>query len=210
MFLPRLTRRALIGSGLAATATLSAGASLAQEAQAPRLTGDMVKGDPDAPVTVVEYASFTCPHCKTFHEQVFPRINEEFIETGKVRFILREVYFDRYGLWAGMLARCGGEDRYFGMVDMIFANQSSWPRGNDPAEVASNLFAMGRQAALTDAQMDACLQDGEWAQTLVEQYQTNASADDVTGTPSFVIDGEKYSNMGYSEFERVLNEKLGS
>jgi len=210
MVLPRLSRRALIGSGIAATATFTAGLSTAQEAQMPRLTGDVVKGDPDAPVTVIEYASFTCPHCKSFHENVYPQIEANFIETGKVKFILREVYFDRYGLWAGMMARCGGEERYFGLVDLIFAEQGTWPRSSDPTEVAQNLFALGRQAALSDQEMDACLQDAEWAKSLVEDYQTNANADSVTGTPSFVINGEKYGNMGYGEFERVLNEKLGS
>ncbi|RMH43901.1 MAG: DsbA family protein [Alphaproteobacteria bacterium] len=170
---------------------------------------DMALGAADAPVTVVEYASFTCPHCRRFHEEVFPQIRKNYIDTGKVRFILREVYFDRYGLWAAMVARCDGGMRYFGMVDLIFDKQREWTQG-EPAEVAANLRKLGRLAGLSDEKLDACLQDGETAKALVAAYQTNAQRDGIEGTPTFIINGEKYSNMGYEDFARVLDEKLGA
>ena len=170
---------------------------------------DHVLGEDDAPITIVEYASFTCPHCARFHTDVYPDLKANFIETGKVRFILREVYFDKYGLWAGMLARCGGPDRYYGIADLLLNKQSEWARGDD-ATIAQNLYRIGRQAGLEDATMQACLQDNDMARKLVADYQEKAGADDVSATPTFIVDGEKMSNMSYSEFEAVLNDRLGN
>ena len=89
-------------------------AALAQDVDK-SLVQEMTLGAEDAPITVVEYASYTCPHCKTFHENVFKDLKSNYIDTGKVRFIYREAYFDRYALWAALVARCGGEMKYFGL-----------------------------------------------------------------------------------------------
>jgi protein-disulfide isomerase len=185
-------------------------AAEAQEAAEIDTSGvvEMALGAEDAPVTVVEYASFTCPHCATFHAQVLPQLMESYVETGQVRFVHREVYFDRYGLWAGMVARCGGEDRYFGIAELIYERQREWTRG-EPTEVVDNLRRIGKTAGLTDAQLDACLSDGDKAQTLVAWYQQNAEADGIDATPSFVIDGETYANMPYADFAELLDSKLG-
>ncbi len=169
---------------------------------------EMALGPEDAAVTVIEYASFTCPHCATFHEQVLPQLKESYVDTGQVRFVHREVYFDRYGLWAGMVARCGGEERYFGIADLIYERQREWTRG-EPTEVVDKLRRIGKTAGLTDEQLDACLSDGQKAQTLVAWYQQNAEADGIDATPSFVIDGETFSNMSYADFAEILDEKLG-
>lgn len=203
----RLTRRSALATGLAGAATLAA----PLRAQGTREVIEMSKGADDAPVTVVEYASFTCPHCATFHKNVYPEIRANFIETGKVRFVMREVYFDKYGLWAGMLARCGGEIRYFGIVDLIFDEQSSWlaPRPDDRGVIAE-LFALGRRAGMTDGQMEACMNDRAFAEALVAEYQKNAEADNIQGTPSFLINGRMESNMSYADFERLLNAELES
>lgn len=168
---------------------------------------EMQLGNPDADVTVVEYASFTCPHCRTFHDTVFDELKENYIDTGKINFVYREVYFDRYGLWAAMVARCGGADRYFGIADLIYEQQEEWVQG-EPAEIVANLRRIGKTAGLDDDQLDTCLGDAEKAQALVETYQANAEADEITSTPSFVIDGTKYSNMSYDEFSSILDEKL--
>jgi protein-disulfide isomerase len=169
---------------------------------------EMALGAEDAPITVVEYASFTCPHCANFHTAVFKDLKENYIDTGKVRFVHREVYFDRLGLWAGMTARCGGPDRYFGIADLLYQQQSEWVGSGNPTEVADNLRRIGRLAGLGDEQIDACLQDGEKAQALVASYQQNADADDISGTPSFIINGEKYSNMNFRDFSAVLDRIL--
>lgn len=202
----RSLRAPLAAAGLALLAvTVSTVAAPAQEAE----IREMTMGSDDAPVTVVEYASFTCPHCANFHEDVLGDLKRDYIDTGKVRFVYREVYFDRFGLWAAMVARCGGGDRYFGIADMIYATQSEWTSGGDPATIVGNLRRIGKTAGLTDAQLDACLTDSDKAEALVAWYQENAEADDITSTPSFVIDGEKYGNMSFADFSEVLDEKLG-
>ncbi|PWG16421.1 DsbA family protein [Salibaculum griseiflavum] len=185
------------------------GAALAQDAEydASQII-EMVKGAEDAPVEVIEYASFTCPHCANFHDNQYPQIEENYIDTGKVRFVYREVYFDRPGLWASMVARCGGEERFFGITDLIYERQDEWARRESGEEIISDLRRIGKVAGLTDEDLDACLTDGETAQNLYGWYLANAEADDVQGTPSFVINGEKYSNMSYDDFAAILDEKL--
>ncbi|WP_432448596.1 DsbA family protein [Aliiroseovarius marinus] len=169
---------------------------------------DMALGDDAAPVTVVEYASFTCPHCANFHEDVFKKLKSEYVDSGKVKFIHREVYFDRYGLWAGMIARCGGDARYFGLIDLIYQGQEEWIADGTPATILENLKKIGRTTGMSNDEMDACLQNEEMAQSMVAAYQANAGADEITGTPSFIINGEKYSNMSYGDFAEILDEKL--
>ncbi|WP_371061045.1 DsbA family protein [Rhodosalinus sp. 5P4] len=169
---------------------------------------EMALGDPDAPVTVIEYASFTCPHCASFHTGPFEQIKENYVDTGKVRFIHREVYFDKYGMWASLIARCAGPDRYFGIVDLIYDGQSEWSRAGSDLAIANELRKIGRMAGMDNDRIEACLTDADKLRTLVAWYQENATEHDIEATPSFVIDGEKYSNMGYSDFARILDEKL--
>lgn len=168
---------------------------------------EMELGRPDAPVTMIEYASFTCPHCATFHATVLPQLKSDYIDTGKVRFIYRDVYFDRFGLWAALVARCE-PTRFFGVTDLIYSQQRDWFGTGDPASVAENLRKIGLVAGLDTAQLDACFADQAKAEALVAWFQTNATADDVTSTPSLVIDGEKYPNMSYADLKVILDEKL--
>jgi len=169
---------------------------------------EMSMGDPDAPVTVIEYASFTCPHCATFHSNVLPRLRETYIETGRIHYVTREVYFDPYGLWAGLLARCGDGERYFGIVDLLFSQQREWAASNDGAVVANNLRRLGRIAGFSNDEIDACLENRDLAQALVAAYQQNAGRDNIRGTPSFVINGELHPNMSFADFSRVLDGLL--
>jgi protein-disulfide isomerase len=170
---------------------------------------DMVLGNADAPITIVEYASFTCPHCAAFHEAVFKDLKKDYIDTGKVKFIYREVYFDRYGLWAAMLARCGGETRYFGINAMLFEQQKEWAGTDDAAAAVENLRKIGRTAGMDDATIDACMQDAAMAQALVLKYEENSKKDEVTSTPTIFINGERHSNMSYEDLKAILDEKLG-
>ncbi len=171
---------------------------------------EMTLGNPDADVTVIEYASFTCPHCRNFHENVFKDLKANYIDNGKIHFVYREVYFDRFGLWAAMLARCAGEERYFALANLIYQTQSDWTAGGDPAEIADKLRKLGLTAGMSKEEIDVCLQDGDKARALVAVYQENAKADDVNSTPTFIIDGKKYGNMNYAEFAAILDERLGS
>lgn len=181
--------------------------ALANVAQAQEVEiTEMQIGNPEATVTVTEYASFTCPHCANFHKNQFQELKTNYIDTGKINFVYREVFFDRYGLWASMVARCD-ESKYFGISDLIYNGQSAWSKGT-PAEIADNLRKIGRVAGLSEDQLDACLTDADKAQSLFAWFKVNAEADDISSTPTFMINGEQYSNMDYSEFAAILDEKL--
>ncbi len=166
---------------------------------------DMAQGAEDAPVTVIEYASFTCPHCEDWHSTSYPQLKQDYIDSGKVRFVYREVYFDRPGLWASMIARCGGEQKYFGISDMLYEQQSQWAAGGDPAAIAANLRRIGLSAGLEEAQLDACMSDGRTAQTLVAWFEENATRDEITATPTFLINGEKHSNMAFADMAEIID-----
>jgi len=172
---------------------------------------EMVLGNPDAEVTVVEYASFTCPHCASFHAGSFKDLKKDFIDTGKIKFVYREVYFDRQGLWAAIVARCGegAENRYFGIADMIYENQRAWARQEDPAAIVDSLRRFGKTAGLTDTQLDQCFSDADTAQKLYARYLQLAEEDSVKSTPTFIINGDLYSNMPYAEMAEVINAALG-
>jgi protein-disulfide isomerase len=188
------------------------GAAFAQEADAAEVDTstvvEMVLGSPDAPVTIVEYASYTCPHCATFHANQFKQLQADYIDTGKVQFIYREVYFDRFGLWASMVARCGGEMRFFGITEMLYAQQQDWIAGGDPVAISENLRRIGRTAGMDDATLEACLTDETLAQTLVAWFQENAAADGVESTPTLIIDGVRHSNMAYDELAAIIEAAL--
>ena len=169
---------------------------------------DMVQGAEDAPITVIEYASFTCPHCARFHSDVYKLLRKNYIDTGKIKFIFREVYFDKYGMWASMIARCSGPDRFFGMTDLILNSQNTWARAGDDLAIVEALRKIGRLSGMEDAALDSCLQDGDKLRALVGWYKENAQRDGIQSTPSFLIDGQPYKNMNYEEFAKILDEKL--
>ncbi|WP_170360782.1 DsbA family protein [Ruegeria arenilitoris] len=171
---------------------------------------EMVQGAEDAPVEIIEYASYTCPHCANFHQGPYKQLKKEYIDTGKVKFIYREVYFDRYGIWASMVARCGGPEKFFGITDLIYQGQSEWTRAGGPAEIVEELRKIGRLAGLSNDQLEACLQDGTKAQTLVAWYQKNAEKDGIQATPSFVVNGKKVDNQSYDEFKALIEKELGN
>jgi len=197
-------------AGLGSSSSAGFGAAVAQSTDDIDTSGiiEMALGAKDAPVTVVEYASFTCPHCATFHNGVLPEIKKNYVDTGKVRFIFREAYFDKYGLWASLMARCGGEMRYFGITDILMKDQQAWLGEGDPATVVENLRKIGLTAGMTNESLDACFNDSDQVQSLVAWYQQNFTRDNMDSTPSFLINGKKYSNMGYDSFADILDEKL--
>jgi protein-disulfide isomerase len=209
-----INRRVLVA--LAATLAASRGLpAWAQETTpAPDATSaaaeikDFSLGDPNAPVKIVEYASFTCPHCAHFHETVYGQLKTNYIDTGKVHFTLREVYFDRYGLWAALIARCGGELRYFGIQDILFSTQSEWAASEDPNVVVQNLRKIGLSAGLTNEALDACMADAPMVEAMVAHFETNMKADQIEGTPTLIINGEKHPNMSYEDLKAIIDAKL--
>ena len=169
---------------------------------------DIVLGDPNAPVTIIEYASFTCPHCKNFHEGTFKKLKKNYIDEGKVKFILRDVFFDRYGLWAAMVARCDNTEKFYGIVEEIFRRQAEWTKGEEDVQIANNLRKIGLSIGMDSDTIGECLSDGEMAQALVNEYQKNAEKDKISSTPSFLINGEKMKKSSYDEFVNKIEEHL--
>jgi protein-disulfide isomerase len=165
---------------------------------------EMTLGATDAPIQMTEYASYTCPHCRTFHKDVFQKLKADYIDTGKLHFTYREIYFDRYGLWGSIIARCGGADKFFAITDLLYTKQSEWTKGT-PAEIAENLRRIGLTAGLAQADVQSCFSDGEKAQNLVAWYEANRAEDEISSTPSFIINDVKYSNMPYAELQQILD-----
>ncbi len=203
-----MKRRDLLKTGSAALALSGGFGSIARAQDATVEIPDMILGDANAPLEMIEYASFTCPHCASFHADVWPQLKADYIETGKVKFIYREVYFDRFGLWASMIARCAGDQRFFAFTDLLYAEQRNWAGSGDPAVVIDNLRGLAKTAGMNDETLDACMSDAAKAEALVGWYQTNAERDGVNSTPSFLIGGEKFANMAYADLQAVLDEKL--
>ena len=202
-----MNRRAMI----ALAAAMAAGPVLGQEtttaAAAPEIK-DFSLGSSDAKVKIVEYASFTCPHCAAFHADVFKQLKADYIDTGKVHFTLREVYFDRYGLWAAMMARCGGDLKYFPITDILFSTQQEWAATDDPTVAVANIRTIGLSAGMTAEQLDACMQDAATAEGLVKRFEENMKADGVEGTPTLFINGEKHPNMSYDDLKALVDAAL--
>jgi len=169
---------------------------------------EMTMGDKNAPITVVEYFSFTCPHCADFHNDVLPDLKKNYIETGKVHYIAREAFFSKYDLWASLMARCGGEMRYFGIAKILMETQREWLGDGNPDTVIANLRKIGLTSGLTNEDLDACFQDEAKVEMLVAWYQENFARDDMNSTPSFLINGKKHNNMNFAKFSEVLDAKL--
>lgn len=174
-----------------------------------RVLGDVIIGDPEAPVTVIEYASLTCPHCATFHNATYPTVKADYIDQGLVRMIVREVYFDYEGVLAAAIARCGGEDRYSRFLDVIFKQQSQWhDRGNRQATIA-NLRRIGIFGGLTPERVDACLTDETFHRALTSAYEETATADGVRSTPYFLVNGDPVRGaVGASEMAAAIDAHL--
>ncbi len=169
---------------------------------------DMMIGNPDAKVTVIEYASYTCPHCASFHTGTFKDLKKNYIDTDKINFVFREVYFDRYGLWASMIARCAGPEKFFGLTDLMFQSQSSWTRAGEPAAIIDELRKLGRLAGIDGETLEVCLNDNDKAKTLIAWYQEKAGADNIDSTPSFIINGKKHTNMSFAEMSEIIDADL--
>lgn len=199
--------------------TLAGGAALAAAfglplmaqdtpAPAPLDVPELVLGSPDAKVTIKEYASYTCPHCAAFHTNVFKQLKAEYIDTGKVKFVFREVYFDRYGLWASVIARCGGAMRYFGINAILFEKQQEWAASEDPQFVVENLKTIGRTAGLSNEALETCLKDEKFVEAMVAKFQTNMTEDGVEATPTLFLNDTKHSNMPYAELKALIDAEL--
>jgi protein-disulfide isomerase len=172
------------------------GAALADEVpqaelMKPAALTDMVMGNDTAPVTIVEYASMTCPHCAHFDETTFPELKKKYIDTGKVRYILREFPIDPLAAAAFMLARCAGEkdtNRYYAMVGTLFRQQQRWA----VAKPLDPLFAIAKQAGFTKDSFDTCLANQKLLDDIQKVRQQAIDQFKVKSTPTFFINGSMH------------------
>ena len=139
---------------------------------------------------------------------MFPELKRNYIDTGKIRFEVVEVYFNRYGLIASVVARCGGPEQFFDMIDLMFARQPEWSRQPSGSELLGRLSSIARSVGVSREQLNQCLRDEETVNTLVDGSQKLADRHGVSSTPSFVIDGKTYRNMGYDEMAGIIDKAL--
>jgi protein-disulfide isomerase len=163
-------------------------------------------GDPNAPVTIIEYASLTCPHCAHFQKDVLPKLKERYIATGKVRLVYRDFPLDQRALAAAILAHCAGPERYFGFVDVLFQTQESWARADD---YVAALKQIGKLGGLTEKQMDACFADQDLTNRILQSRLDAQKEHDVSSTPTFIIDGKAYPGArDIDEFASLIDPLL--
>ena len=171
----------------------------------PGVLPEMMLGKADAPVTIVEYASMTCPHCATFHATTLPEIKTKYIDTGKARMIFREFPFDPRAEAGFMLARCS-EDKYFAMVDVLFKQQSNWARAED-AQAA--LLQISKLAGFSQESFTACLTNQKLLEDIRAVRTRGADEFKVDSTPTFFINGDKYAGaLTVGELSAIIDAKL--
>ena len=210
------TRRAFLeAAGLAAGAMLLPGAALAQAAGAVSVADlmaegalpDVWEGAADAPITIIEYASMTCTHCAHFHEATYPTLKSKYIDTGKVRFSLREFPFDPVAVAGFMVARCAGEKRE-AMIGLLFSQQKNWAFSDKPLQ---GLTALVKQTGMSQEKFDACLQDKALYTKINEVFEKASKQFGVDSTPTFFINGKKVSGaLSPEEMDKQLEPLLKS
>ena len=193
-----MNRRTLLAASLLAPVGaalayrfVGGGQSLAQDADAfanqPELP-EIVIGDPDAPVRLTEYASMTCPHCRTFHRDVLPEIKARYLDTGRASYALREFPFDPRAMAAFMLARCAPERHYHATIDLLFEQQDEWSRAEN---AVGALWDAVRIAGFSREEFEACLNDGELQRKITAIQARGQNKFGVNAVPAMFVDGER-------------------
>ena len=167
---------------------------------------EMSIGSKDAPVTMYEYSSLTCPHCAAFHHDTLPRLKEAYVDTGKLRIVYADFPLDDLALAGSMLARCAGPAMYPGMVEIMFRSQATWSRSRNPLE---DLTSIGRFAGLTQDEVTACVTNKELGQEIKRRQQTASEKFAIRSTPTFRIGDQNIVGSDHFErFQRIIEEEL--
>jgi protein-disulfide isomerase len=166
---------------------------------------DHVLGKADAPITIIEYASLTCPHCAEFERDTLPKIKEAWIDTGKAKLIFRDFPLDGLALRAAMLARCAPPERYFAFIDTLFQSQATWARNDwEPA-----LGRIGKLGGVSDEQFQKCMKDDSLGNAVVAMRSAASDQYGVDSTPTFFVNGTKLVGaQSYAAFEKALTAAL--
>lgn len=167
--------------------TCWAGAAQAAEINVEEATKERVLGDPNAPITMIEYSSLTCPHCADFHKDTLPTIKEKYIDTGKVKLVYRDFPWDQAAAAGALLARCAPSDRYFTFLDALFKNQDKWVT-EDPI---AGLARLGKLGGISEETFQACLNEGAIMDDIIQSRMNGAKEHEVRSTPTFIINGEE-------------------
>ncbi len=218
-----LSRRNTI-MGLGALALAGAGGAyyvMAQSSQKPMSSDKMSKidvmavdpkndnivGDVNAPITLVEYSSMTCPHCANFHQLTVPELKKKYIDTGKVRYVIREFPLDRVAFAAAALARCAGEKKFFPFMEMLFRQQDSWARG--PGSPAPRLFKMAKQAGFDEKFFNECMRNKDVSDRIEKVMAKGRDEYQVTSTPTLFINGKKVEGgNSLADLEKAMEPYL--
>lgn len=203
---------AILAAGAAALSAFDLrfiGTALAQVTEAELAVegplGDVVQGKADAPVTIIEYASMTCGHCATFHTNTYPELKKKYIDTGKVRYILREFPLDPLAAAGFMLARCAGKDKYYPMIDVLFAKQKEWA----VQQPIPPLTAIAKQAGFTEEKFKSCLQDQKLLEGIEATRNRASETLGVNSTPTFFVNGKILRGaVSMAELEKVMEPHL--
>ncbi|WP_173419249.1 DsbA family protein [Ensifer adhaerens] len=167
---------------------------------------EMAIGEANAPVTIVEYMSMTCPHCAAFHNNTFEAIKTKYVDSGKVRFVLREFPFDPRAAAAFMLARCAPEGQYFPMISMLFKQQQQWAAAQNGRDA---LLQMSKLAGFTQESFESCLTNQKLLDDVNAVMQKGAKDFGVQSTPTFFVNGEHYSgDMSVDVMSALIDSKL--
>lgn len=182
-------------------------AASTEELLAPGPLPDQALGDANAPVTVVEYASLSCSHCRQFHDETFPEVKKRYIDTGKVRFIYRDFPLDQFATAGAMLARCS-EDKYFAVVAAFFSQQEQLLSAQDPLEW---LKGFGKQVGFSEETLEACLSNQELMDNILAVRQRASEKFGVNSTPTFFFNGKiKRGALTIEEFEKEIEPLVKS
>lgn len=170
---------AMLISALAAAAP-----ARAQGVDAATALADRVLGSPDAPVTVYDYSSMTCPHCGQFHLNILPELKTKYVDTGKVKFVFRDFPFDRAALMAAAMARCAPAERYYPLLDILFKQMGSWSRADDTLKALSQI---GKLAGMSQTTIDACWADKALVDGVIKSRMDGEKLFQINSTPTFII-----------------------
>ena len=195
MIMNLLSRRSALAAVSALFLAACGGGSGSGNGQMPAVTeGDHVMGEATAPVTIVEYASPTCPACKYFHDEILPELKTKYVDTGKVRFVYREYpVHQQLDVPAYVLALCAGEDKFFDVLDDLFANQDGVIMAAQSGTLTVALQTVGKRHGIdTPAQFQACMDNRDYRNVLSDKYQTATEKWEVDSTPTFIVNGNKH------------------
>lgn len=166
--------------------------------------GDMTMGKDDAKVTLVEYASASCPHCAAFYKDVFPKLKADYIDTGKIRFIFREFPHNQQALAAFMLARCSPKEKYFPLIDVFLTTQETWVPN---AQVG--LANIAKQTGMSQVDFDACLKNQSVATAILAVREKATTKYGVDSIPTFFLNGQAYrGETSYDDLKKAIDPLL--